>query len=439
MVSDNDLPQRRRFWLRRLGSLVLLFAIGFALAFGYGFLRTSRELKGAREAFAAHQLDEALERVKLALVLDPNNPDAHLLAARIYRISEKYEQAESHLEKCQAALHGSTTEELQLERLLVRVSRDDVNAFRFQVQGYVDQEKGKPYRSRVLEALAVGYLNKEDTREARRLLDMWREMEPDNPRVHYLLGKLHMRVGNYAFARPDLEEALSLAPNWDEARRVLSSALMELGLNAEALGHLERLRKANPESREILKRLSSTYRVLAASSDQPGTLWSKSREAIDEALRLDPEDIGSLYHLGLLLEDQKKYVEALEVFNRMRELHLLDPKAYQELWKCYRELGQEKEADEALAEYKRLDRHEKRLEELFEMKLRVRPNNADDLHEVGKIYAEVGKMGEALHYLNQALTVDRQHQATHRLLAEYYTKLGDRANAMNHKAMSDQR
>jgi Tfp pilus assembly protein PilF len=45
----------------------------------------------------------------------------------------------------------------------------------------------------------------------------------------------------------------------------------------------------------------------------------------------------------------------------------------------------------------------------------------------------MGQERQALHWLNQALQLDPDHQPTHRALAEYFEKAGDAEEAAAHR------
>ena len=60
------------------------------------------------------------------------------------------------------------------------------------------------------------------------------------------------------------------------------------------------------------------------------------------------------------------------------------------------------------------------------------PKDADLRREIGELFLRNGQTEQGLRWLDSALVIDPRHRATHRVLAEYYTKRGNSALARQH-------
>jgi tetratricopeptide (TPR) repeat protein len=71
----------------------------------------------ARALLRVHKQDDAAREVDAALKLDPNDPDAHFMAARVAATAKDAEGAEKHLRAIKAARHDGYTVEMKLGEL----------------------------------------------------------------------------------------------------------------------------------------------------------------------------------------------------------------------------------------------------------------------------------------------------------------------------------
>jgi tetratricopeptide (TPR) repeat protein len=414
----NWVPHTQQEWRRLLVGGLFAFLLGGAVGFALQWPLAWNNLSKARKALDEYRVNEARDYLARCLHYQPGNKEAHLLLARVCWQLEQYEEAEEHLHRCEQ-LHGKQTEEVQFEYLLLRTMQGDIKA-RQLLEPYLKKEGRE--KALIYEATSHAWLKTGHSGNARQEADVWIALEPENARAYVARARSHLRVGNTSFAKPDLETAVKLAPDDDEARFLLADALLSQHFPEQAVKHFERLRQASASSPVshmlVLLRLGECYRNIPGQRE-------KASACIDEVLEAYPDHPLALQVKGNLAFDAKKYADAASIFERILAADGLFFTCYLDLSSCYRELGQLADAGRCLEMFQSLDRDLKQLTELTDTKLKMSPHDADLLYEVGQIYLRNGRTFQALDYLNRALVEDPQHAATHRLLADYYGKLGE--------------
>lgn len=102
------------------------------------------------------------------------------------------------------------------------------------------------------------------------------------------------REHNFAKAVPLFHEALAINPNHEDSHYYLANCLVELGDVPSAVRELEALIQINPQNHRAYQRKGE---LLAASATSKSNL-ATARRTLDAALRLNPEETGTLVLLG---------------------------------------------------------------------------------------------------------------------------------------------
>lgn len=133
--------------------------------------------------------------------------------------------------------------------------------------------------------------------------------------AHLFLGAAYLRLNQPAKALPPLRQFLALDPEHIEARQMIADAALLSGRNAEAIEHLAKLSRLQPDRPGVWYQLGRAYEGAAA-------------EAFDRMAKLFPE---SASWFALLADSRSKtsqtraafyfYRKALSVNPRMRGLH----------------------------------------------------------------------------------------------------------------------
>lgn len=175
----------------------------------------------------------------------------------------------------------------------------------------------------------------------------WVETDPSNSAVRNLVGYLYSQVGNLAGATEAFEKAVEAKPD-------NLTALSNWGLaylNAERAGEArdifkrlaafgedvvrEQLSQTSPENldEEVRRAMAETHQLLGAATlklyqsqaleggeeTADRSLLLEAEAAFKTALRYNPEDVHSLYNLGLVYWGLKRRAAAAEFFGRTLE------------------------------------------------------------------------------------------------------------------------
>lgn len=178
-----------------------------------------------------------------------------------------------------------------------------------------------------------------DFARGEQLLGKVREQDADLYVVPYMLGEAALRQGKSDEAEAQLQQALKLAPEFDQAMSALSRALYEQGDVAGARHWLKEALQRNPQN------FRAWYEL--------GWIESKSgnkeaaEEAYKKALAIQPNFAFVQRDLGLLQFSQNDYVEAAEHLTRATELGLEEARVYNSLGISYSRTDQIARAIEA--------------------------------------------------------------------------------------------
>jgi len=195
---------------RRPRSAVAVLAL-LLLAAGAGFyVYALRRGDSARVALKAGRVEEARRDLALRLRVWPRTAEVHLLAARAARLSGDFEGAEAHLQECLRLQNGATAE-TQLEFLLMRVQRGEVDQVAPQLLLYVENKH--PDTTLILETLARAYMHNFRYGPALATLDRWIKEDPDSAKAYFWRGWVVERLNDRTGAMQDYQRALELDPD----------------------------------------------------------------------------------------------------------------------------------------------------------------------------------------------------------------------------------
>jgi len=96
--------------------------------------------------------------------------------------------------------------------------------------------------------------------------------------------------------------------------------------------------------------------------------------------------------------------------------------------------NRDKEAVAELAEYDRQKAGLDRANKLLQAEARHPSRDPQSAHEIGALLLSIRHDQQGLHWLEEALSRNPNHLATHKLLADYYTQKGDAQRAGLHRS-----
>jgi tetratricopeptide (TPR) repeat protein len=405
-------------------SLLLLTGLGLFvpalhLWAEYHFRAGASALDHYRPALARHHLE-------LALRVWPHGAATHLLAARAARQLGDLDSATAHLDECIRS--QGITQEVELELLLLRAQRGEIDAVAGACRSLVDRED--PASPLVLEALAVGYLRLYRLNEADDCARLWTDRQPDNPRAHLVRGWIMEHWIDARIEAADCyRKALELDPEDSEARARLASILLDGHRPAEALPHLEYLTRLKPDNLLLQVELARCRSLLGQSAEAAALL--------DRVLAKSPCLFHALLLRGQLALEMGEPRRAADLLQRALALHPGDYQAHFLLHQALLSLGRSTEAakEEQLMQQARADLE--RFRDILRRRMSEAPRDPALHAEVGRILLHAGYPTEGLRWLQSALALDPRQRSAHAALADYYDALGSAGRAQHHRQLAE--
>jgi tetratricopeptide (TPR) repeat protein len=196
---------------------------------------------------------------------------------------------------------------------------------------------------------------------------------PSSAKAYYDTGKTYYKQGRYAEAIEAYQQALRLAPNYDDALFEMGVAYSLLGRHQEAIN------------------------------------------AFKQVIRLIPDDAHAYYQLGLVYSDLGRRQEAIEAYRQAIRIKPDDATAgmYCSLGLSYAALGRRQEAIEA-----------------YKQAIQIEPDHAEAHYFLGCSYSLLGRDQEAIEAYKQAIRIKPDHAEAHCLLGGSYAVLGNKRAAL---------
>jgi tetratricopeptide (TPR) repeat protein len=427
-LSSVSRPVRPRFallsLLRYRRSLVFCAALAAVAAVGFiwvnPYLSDLNHLRAARSETRRFHNQQAIRHLQPCIRRWPNDPEVLLLAARAARRARNYAESEQLLGRYQQT--RGLDEEAGFEQLLLSVERN-VDRTGEQCRRLV--EAGDPRSSLVYEALTRGYFRQYQLKNARACLDRWRKNEPDCAQAYYLDG---LFILDYLHAQNEAEkryrEALDLDPDHEEARLGLALILVETRCFADAIEHIEFLRKRQPDNLGLQTGLAECRAGI-------GEIQEAVR-ILDVVLAEDPDWAPALAIRGRLALENGEYEEAESLLRRAIALAPGDRRTRHNLVNC---LNQSGKIQEALRHQKENEEREKdiaRFDDIVANELPQKPRDPELHCTLGRLLLRGGYTEEGLRWLNSALKLDPHYAPARQALTEYHDALAREKKQQQH-------
>jgi len=259
-------------------------------------------------------------------------------------------------------------------------------------------------------------------------------LHPISPAGLRILGLALEAEGKLPDARTQLEQAYSGDPSsvsiLEDLARVARAAKDGLG----ALGYLAHARDLQPNDPSLAYQYGAICLEMG--------LYGESRKALEEAVKLAPDD--PIYNLGLgrVISYSNDPSQALPYLTKYHSLRPKDPAGKLELGEaCYRTkeydtaskwleqvINDQQSAPDAYFYLGRIARQEGHTDQAVDdlkHSLAARPDQPDVLAELGQISVTAQDFTQAAAYLNRALALDRDNYAANFGLLELYARTGD--------------
>jgi tetratricopeptide (TPR) repeat protein len=401
--------------------LLLLALIGLGGSVGGAYLWAVYHYRAARSAAEKYHHAEAREHLEPCLRVWPRDGAVLLLAARVARRLQEFDQAEQFLDRYRAACGDD--DDLRLERVLLRAHGGEVDPVKAFCRTLVDQ--GHPAAPLILEALTAGFLRNYRLAEASFCVDLWLERQPDDCQALAARGFLYELDMRPQEAVATYRRVIELDPYLDQVRGRLAGNLVDLNQAAEALPHLEYLCRHHPDDPALHVDLARCQTLMGRQEDATATL--------DGLLARQPRFAPALRDRGVLALQGGQMPQAEAWLRQACELAPGDYPAHYQLEVCLRNGGKGEEAQKVQGRLKQIEEDNKRLRVIIRGDMQRTPHSAALQYELGMILFRTGSVQEGLRWLQSALQDDPQHAPTHRVLATYYQRLGQMGLAEEHR------
>jgi predicted Zn-dependent protease len=379
---------------------------------------------------ALEQRDSATALTELHQYVDarPKDAAARFLLARTARRAGVLDEAEEELALCrrlQEEQKDTTSGDTALEWDLLQAQCGNLPAVEGSLRARLKEDH--PDAVLILEALSGELIRNNRIADARECLDKWVERQPDDFLARVRRGWVleHLLTPNLLdLAIDDLFAALNLDPERDQLRLHLAELLVERNRMSEAREHLQLLKQRQPENAGVLT-------VLARVERSEGNT-DKAGELLGDVLARDPAYNPAVIERGILAVQTGQFADAEKWLTQGLKRNPSDTRAVYNLSTCLERLGKKKEAKEL--EHQLVERKAEmaRLSDLTRQALN-KPNDPELRYQVGLILMHNGYTDDSLRWLSTALKRDPGHRATHRVLADYYERIGNREQAAEHR------
>jgi tetratricopeptide (TPR) repeat protein len=396
--------------------LAALAACGYAAGRG---VYLEYHLRAAAKALERRELALARDHAARALELAPDNAWGHFLAGRAARRDSRWDEAEQHLAECRRLRWRQ--EQVDLERMLLAVGRGDARA-----EPHLRRlvEENHPEAHLVLEVLIDADLRLYRLRDALHDLNAYLERRPDDVRALIGRGWVWEQMLYFADAERNYRRAVEIDPEHREARRRLADTLLVHGTPQEAGEHFRRLLEGEPDDPHLLLGLARARRKTGEDAE--------ARRLLQALLDRDPEHGGGLTELGLVALDEGKNTEAAQLLQQAVARSPYDRQAHDAYYRSLLLLGRDVEAAACKEKLDRIDADLKRLDDISR-KLIARPGDVALRHEMGVLLLRNGEEARGVRCLLVALEIEPGHRDSHKVLAEYYERTGQKNLAARHR------
>jgi predicted Zn-dependent protease len=262
--------------------------------------------------------------------------------------------------------------------------------------------------------------------EAHRLLQHWRQAQPDNPQTFFVQGEIYDCEVLASEAITCYQQVLQIDPQHEEARLKLTAALLEQRAFADAVPHLEHLRQHQPDNLQVSVRLASC-RAFLGQQDEAVRL-------LEDVLSRQPDFAPALAERGKIALAGEEYAAAENWLRQAVVRNSSDRSARYSLVQCLRRLGREEEAQRQEQQLHRLEADLKRVGTIATRDMYRTPHNAALHCELGVLFLRNGLVEQGLHWLKSAVQQDARYTPAHQALADYYQRVGNSAQAEQHRS-----
>jgi tetratricopeptide (TPR) repeat protein len=318
---------------------------------------------------AQQQPDAAEKEFRAVLHLDPANSEANYNLGVLLMMKNSPATATSHFERVHPA---TTASQFNLVRAYLQTGHT-AEALRIATQ-LSDQAKTDV---QVHFSLGVLLAEEKQYKPAQLELEKADALQPETFEILYNLGQVVLRTGDYAKAQLILTRTLKRRPDSAETMYLLAQAYSNQSRPLDALDLLTRAHKLASQNTDII--------FLMAQVSMSQNYYEDAIPLLESGLQIAPKRADLLAALGESYFMAGKVEKAIEQFKKLLEIDS-SARSYAFLGLSYRNLGRFDEA-----------------KQYFQQGLKLDPNNATCLFNLGFIAERQGETEEAEKLFQQTL------------------------------------
>ncbi|HTU90793.1 MAG TPA: tetratricopeptide repeat protein [Gemmataceae bacterium] len=403
---------------RRLGLLILVGAIAIVVAGARPHLQAWYHLRAARAELQRYHNPQAIRHLRICRDTWPRDPDVSLLAARAARRAQVYGDADRLLRIYREARGRDETHTFEQLLLATECQVDQTADLCWSRMETKDADAPL-----LLEALTRGYLRQYRLGQARRCLERWRQLQPENPQIFYLEGVAQLDyLHAMSTAASCFRRAVELDPDHEEARLGLAVALLDGKSFARAAEQLQHLRQCQPDNLRIQVGLAECLEGQGQNTE--------AVELTDDVLARQPGYAPALALRGQLALKDGQWVEAENWLRQALRGDPTDHRARYGLLRCLEQSGQDEELRRERHQLQQMEDDLARFNEIVTQEIPQRPTDPALHCTLGQLLLRGGKRQEGLRWLQSALRIDPKYAPARQALTNYLSQ----ANA---KSQSD--
>jgi tetratricopeptide (TPR) repeat protein len=361
----------------------------------------------ARAELQRYHTAQAIRHLLICRAIWPRDPETLLLAARAARRARIYGDSERLLSDYRQV--RGRDEAYTFEQLLLAAERrvDETAASCWQCV-----EQGRFDAVLLLEALTRGYLQQYRFNQAQFCLDLWRQIQPDNPQLFYLQGLFNLDYLHEGFSgEENYRRAVELDPDHEEARLGLAVALLMRNSFARAAEHFQHLRQCQPDNVSVQVNLAECLDALGQTAE--------AVRLVDDALARQPEYAAALSLRGQLALKSEQWTEAENWLRQALRRNPTDHRARYSLALCLEQNGQPDEAQQQRRRLQQMEEDLARFHKIVIKELAERPQDPALHCTLGQILLRTGQRDEGLRWLQSALRLDPRYVPARQAVEEY--------------------
>jgi len=430
---------------------------------------TDSRIGQAQAHLAKGELQQAEALLTEVIKTDPNKAEAHHLLGLAYAQTRRYADALRHLQKAVQLTPDSAEILRSLGEVCLRTGerqkaidyfarsvslKPEQAAIQYSL-GMLYLEAGDARRATphlelarqyglrhrgVLLSLGKAYLNLLRSDEALEVLQELSRANPDDGPLQLQIGKMLFESLLYNDAKPPLSRAWELSPGSYEAGLYLALVSNLLGDQATSLQVLLDLKAKGARTLELENLLAAVYATMGKRDEAIALL----RKLVEEA----PQEPDAYFNLGLILLDEGRRAEAMEMLERGGKVYRGGAKVFYILatenacssvaWTDQTVLQDSSTAPQAVERagfYQQLGKvfqdrfHYASAAELLRIALEFDPVDPRTLMALGICCYNLNEISSALRIFRRVASLQPNSDQAHYFLGNCYTSLGKEEEA----------